>query len=153
MGVLRVIEQPAAAPGRSGKPLAVFVLFNNVLSLLLLLISWPSSRSACAICRSPSFKSKNFQLPNSTTAGAGDDEQSGGISAGNEWDGERARDGWCGVVYRSHQIRLHLASLHCFPQKLSISESKLVTFCETPLKCIWFKANQRGYVNDGICIT
>ena len=78
--------------------MAVFVLFNNVLSLSssppYFLAEFSVGMRDLPPARSPSFKSKNFQLPNSTTtAGAGDDEQSGGISAGNEWDGERARDG------------------------------------------------------------
>lgn len=95
MEALRVIEQPAA-PGRSGKPLAVFVLFNNVLSL-----SPPpyflAEFSVGMRDLSPSFKSKNFQLPNSLDDCGGVRATANRVAAFppamNGTDRERARDG------------------------------------------------------------
>ena len=113
MEALRVIR---VAPGRSGKPLAVFVLFNNVLSLSSSLFL---GRVLGRHARSPSFKSKNFQLPNSPLDDCGVRATTNRVAAFppamNGTDRERgmaqAQSG-LPVGRRLDQIRLHLASLH-----------------------------------------
>ena len=92
---LKLLER--AALGRSGKPL-VFALFNNVFSLSLSLSFSPLSPSSflgrvlgrhALFLRPLAF----FQVQEFPTAQLrATDEQSGGISAGNEWDRERERE-------------------------------------------------------------